>query len=141
MPLPSAESRPYPRFVSDQAFRRALEAVLTSGVPSDGDNLLGMEMDFVVRLSGLDELDAESVTVRRTERAEALIVATCRTAEGVPLAVAAAAVRDIWLDDLRYAESEAHSLSVSEDAAELRFMTQMRPGGLFVTGVVELGGN
>jgi hypothetical protein len=139
--LRAVAERPYPRFVSKDELREAVEVAMASGAPSSGDNLLGMEMDFVARLSGLDELDSKSVKVRRTGSTEELIIATCRCAEGVPLAVAGNAVRTVWLDDLRYSEFEAHSLAISDGVAELRFVTQMsRGGGLYVTGVVEVRG-
>jgi hypothetical protein len=76
---------------------------MKDGTPSADDNLLGMEIDFVALLSGLDELDADSVSVHRTEHAERLIRATSRAAPGVPLRRAGEAVRSVWLSSLRYA--------------------------------------
>ena len=48
----------------DDAFRREAVRVMRSGPPSDGDNLLGMEIDFDAYLGGLDELGRVSLAER-----------------------------------------------------------------------------
>ena len=113
---------------------------MQSGPPSDGDNLLGMEFDFVAYLGGLDAVDEASVSVRRTAQAETLLLVECAAAAGVSLRDAAEAVREAWLGPLRYHFHEAHHLSVSETQAVLRFITQIGPSDFYVTGQVTVRG-
>jgi hypothetical protein len=111
---------------------------MKDGTPSSGDDLLGMEIDFDALLGELDELDADTVHVRRTEHAERLITATCSVAPGVSLTAAVAAVRDLWTTRLRYQYIEANDVRVTDDSATLDFITQMGPGRLYVTGQVAI---
>jgi len=124
--------------VADEDFRAVSLRIMREGTPSAGDDLLGMEMDFVLLLGQLDEVDDQSVSVHRTEHAERLIRATCRTAPGVSLGSAAEAVRVLWLSNLRYSYLEAHHLHVSDEEATLDFITQIGSHRLYVTGQVRI---
>lgn len=124
--------------VTEDEFRDATLAIMQSGTPSAGDNLLGMEMDFYVRLGELDEVDEYSVVVQRTEHAERMIRASCTPTMDVPPSDAVEVIRREWLADLRYAYMEAHCVSASERGMTLDFVTQIAPGGLYVTGRVEV---
>jgi hypothetical protein len=125
--------------VQDEAdFRRQIVRVMQSGTRSGGANLSGIEMDFYAYLGGRDAIDESSLKVRRTGRAEALLAVDCAAASGVSVQEASRAVRAAWVEDLRYAEFEAHHLALTENVAVLRFVTQMGPGGLYVTGEVRI---
>lgn len=43
-----------------------------------------------------------------------------------------------WLTHLRYGYTEAHLAATSSHGATLDFVTQIAPGGLYVTGQVEV---
>lgn len=118
-------------------FGRAVLRVMADGPPSSGDNLLGMEMDFFIRLGDLEEIDSDSVEVKRTGSAECLIRA-CRAASGVSLGAAADDVRREWLLNLRYNHFEAHRVRTEPTSAALEFVTQIGPGSFYVTGRVEI---
>jgi len=120
----------------EATFRRDALAMITSGPPSAGDDLLGMEIDFVAYLSGLDEIEPDSVEVSRTSHPESLIRASCSAAAGTDLSVAAEAVQTAWTDQLRYQYRESHHLRLTPEGAELAFATQIGPEALYVTGFV-----
>jgi hypothetical protein len=125
----------------DTAFRAEVLRVMQSGRPSDGDDLLGMEIDFVARLSDLNAVDDSTVSVRRTSHADSLIVADCAIAAGTSLEEAADEVRQAWVGPLRYNFYEAHDLTLSAETAVLRFVTQIGPGEFYVTGEVTVRSN
>lgn len=124
--------------MTEAEFRAAALAIMQDGTPSAGDNLLGMEIDFDIRLAELDEIEGDSVVVQRTEHAERLIRASCTPAINVSPGEAIEAIRREWLRDLRYGYAEAHLAATSEGRATLDFVTQIAPGGLYVTGQVEV---
>lgn len=109
--------------------------------PSGGHDLLGMELDFVAYLSGLEELDAATLTVRSTADPAGLIVAESLAAPGVAVAAAMESVRQVWLGQLGYTYSEAHYVEFVDERAVLHFVTQIGPGGFFVTGTVTVAPN
>lgn len=109
--------------------------------PSDGDDLLGMEIDFVAFLGGLDQLDVSTLTVRRTSDPAQLIIAESVAAPGIDVEGAVEAVRQVWLGKLRYSYGEAHYLEVLDRHAVLHFVTQIGPGGFYVTGTVTIAAN
>ena len=113
---------------------------MQDGTPSTGDNLLGMAIDFDVRLGVVDEIDEASVSVHRTEHPERLIRVSCKPAFDVAPTVAIDAVCREWLTNLRYGYREAHLATVGDHAATFDFVTQMAPNGLYVTGRVEVFG-
>lgn len=124
--------------MTEDEFRAATLAIERNGTPSSGDDLLGMEMDFYVRLGELDEIDENSVEVQRTEHAERLIRASCTPATDISPGKAIEAIRREWLTHLRYGYAEAHLAATSSHGATLHFVTQIAPGGLYVTGQVEV---
>ena len=119
-------------------FREEVVRVMSSGPPSTGDDLLGMEIDFNAYLGDLDALDTTSVSVRRTPRPDLLISAECSAASGASIAEAAEAVGQAWREHLRYRFHEAHHLSLSNDEALFRFITQVGPARFYVTGQVTI---
>ena len=124
--------------MTEDEFRAAKMAIVRDGTPSAGDDLLGMEMDFFVRLGELAEIDEDSVAVQRTEQAERLIRASCTPVTDVSPDKAIEAVRRKWLTHLRYVYTEAHLAVPSPQGATLDFVTQIAPGGLYVTGQVKV---
>jgi hypothetical protein len=124
--------------VTLDVFRAVSIRIVNDGTPSAGHDLVGIEIHFDALLGALDEVDDQSVRVHRTEHAERLIHATCRTAPGVPLGRAAEAVRVLWLSNLRFSYFEAHHVQVADDEATLDFITQIGPHRLYVTGQVRI---
>lgn len=122
----------------DDDFGRAVLRVMADGPASSGDNLLGMEMDFFIRLGDLEEIDGDSVEVQRTDSPECLIRASCRAAPGVSLDAVADGVRREWLLNLRYNHFEAHCVRTEPTSAVLEFVTQIGTGSFYVTGRVEI---
>jgi hypothetical protein len=112
--------------------------IVEDGTPSSGANLQGMQLDFDAALFELEEIEEESIIVERTAHAESLLRVSCRAAPGVSLASAAAALRELWLSNLRYGHVEAHELHVSDDYATLDFITEIGPQGFYVTGQVKV---
>lgn len=122
--------------MNDDEFRVRALAIMRDGTPSSGDDLLGMEIDFDVRLGDLPAVDSDSLTVRTTGHAERLVDATCRAADGFTLDAAIEAISRVWLDDLRYPYLEAHYWSSEPALARMRFIAQMGPQRVYVTGDV-----
>lgn len=121
-------------------FAAEKQRVIRDGEPSDGHNLLGMEIDFTAYLLGLDPVEPSSVEAHRTSDPACLIEASCRAVVGVSLRSAGVAVEDAWATALRYREHEAHCIVFDDDRVVLDCITQMRPGGLYVTARVTIGG-
>lgn len=124
--------------MTEDEFHAATLAIVRDGTPSAGDDLLGMEMDFFVRLREVPEIDGDSVAVQRIEHAERLIRASCTPAKDVSPDKAIEAIRRKWLTHLCYEYTEAHLAAASSHGATLDFVTQIAPGGLYVTGQVEV---
>jgi hypothetical protein len=122
-------------------FRAEVRRMMRSYAPSDGDNLLGMEIDLVGRLSGLAALNSTSVSVRRTADPKALIVAECETANGCTVDQAMRAVTQAWLGDIGYSYSESHHVTTSTEVGVFEGLTQIGPGGFFVTCRVTIRGH
>ena len=86
MSVPSADRRVVAEMsLNRENFTERKQRIMHAGTPSGGDDLLGMEMDFHAYLYGLDEIDDDSVSARRTGEAARLISATCSPADGVRL--------------------------------------------------------
>lgn len=119
-------------------FEDDLRRVAEHGIPSAGDNLLGMEVDcygLMVEVAGL--LD-DSIRVVRHDGGEPMIEAECRCAPNAnPSGVAASLERE-WLPKVRYPYFESHRIRVVPEGAELDFVTQISAGSLFVTGRVTI---
>jgi hypothetical protein len=115
-------------------FDDARRQMMDSGVPSSGDDLLGMKVDFEEHLRRCAGVAA--VSVAQTEDPDALITASC-----VALPVArppdvAQRLVDTWRRHLRYDYSEAHQLTVTSTAVVLEVITQIDAGDFYVTGTI-----
>lgn len=128
--------------VEGDEFERIRADICSSGPASDGDNLLGMEMDCCAFLG--DRAFAnddpglwQDMTVRRSEGAEWLI-----TGRAVGKLVDGSAVADallrIWEEHLRYEYRSAHAVTTTPDSVLFRAVTQAGPGRLWVTAEVNV---
>lgn len=123
-------------------FERLLQDICASGPASDGDNLLGMETDFCAYLGApacADEGPSlwQNMTVRRHEGAQWLITGQAKGRRGDAGAIGAELAR-IWEDHLRYQDRAGHTIETAPDHVTLRAVTQIAPGGLWVTATVQV---
>jgi hypothetical protein len=104
---------------------------LTWARPSDGDNLLGFEIDaeHAFEETGL----FESVSVRTTNDPRRLLV---MREGGVTLEALAGALTEAWQQYLVYRGFEASAIELHRDRAVMRFVTATPDGDLCVTGEV-----
>ena len=113
------------------------QAIIEAGHRSYADNLEGMAFDFDYYLSQLDGIYQDSIDIERTADPDCLLVVRCRVVEDIPAVLHA--VGQTWREDLAYSYVEAHRSSLQEDGSgQFEFVTQMQPGGMFVTGTVTL---
>ena len=115
------------------AFESEVRRVMADGQPSSGHDLDGMTIDIEELLADLPAIDGESVDVRSTGQDRPLLRAICQAAPGVTLEDAAAAVLQLWLGPLRYHHFEAHQVWSTDERSELHVVTQIAPGGLYIT--------
>jgi hypothetical protein len=123
-------------------FEAEKTGICASGPPSDGDNLLGMEIDCCAYLGERTYSDQapdlwHDVTVSRSEGAEWLIAGTAVASPHQADAVAAELGR-IWVEHLRYSYREAHTIVEQHDEVTLLAVTQIGPGELWVTAKVSV---
>jgi hypothetical protein len=126
-------------------FAKAKDAIVASGMRSTGDNLLGMEIDFCVCLGdppsageGDDCPDLwQDMRISLSEGAEWLITGRAHGRLADADAIAAQLSR-MWDQMLRYPYREAHIVSRTSDGVRLQAVTQMAPGGLWVTADVHV---
>lgn len=128
--------------VDGDEFERIRAEICASGPASDGDNLLGMEMDCCACLGDPAFADADrglwhGMTVRRSEGAEWLI-----TGRAVGRLDDARAMADelsrIWDVRLRYEYRSAHMVSMTSETVVFRAVTQAGPGRIWVTTDVQV---
>jgi len=124
------------RSTEEQEFQQTKSRVMASSVPSSGDNLLGMEIDFDAYLDIDGVLD--DVLLRATGDPASLLRGTARGRAGIPLDRIAAELEWVWLFELRYRYLEAHFVHAIESAVTLDFVTQIGPAGFYVTGAFEV---
>jgi hypothetical protein len=128
--------------LTSKQFEAVKVEICASGPPSDGDNLLGMEIDCDAYLGDpaySDEVPDlwREVTVSRSEGAEWLIAGTAIASRHDAHAVAAELAR-IWVEKLRYSYREAHTIVEQPDEVTLLAVTQIGPGQLWVTAKVSV---
>jgi hypothetical protein len=128
--------------VDGDEFERIRADICASGPASDGDNLLGMEMDCCAFLgdpafASDDPGLWHDMTVRRSEGAEWLISGRAVGRFGDGPAVGAALPR-IWEEHLRYEHLSAHAVTVMSDSVLFRAVTQVGPGAMWVTAEVKV---
>lgn len=128
--------------VESNEFERIRADICASGPASDGDNLLGMEMDCSAFLGDPAFANDDpglwhDMTVRRSEGAEWLITGRAVGGFGDGLAVAEALPR-IWEEHLRYEYRSAHAVTTTPDSVLFRAVTQAGPGAMWVTAEVRV---
>jgi hypothetical protein len=128
--------------VDGDEFERIRTEIRASGPASDGDNLLGMEMDCCAFLGDPDFANDDpglwqGMTVRRSEGAEWLITgrATGRRSDAQSIADE---LPRIWEERLRYEYRSACTVTATSDCVSFRAVTQAGPGGIWVTAEVEV---
>jgi hypothetical protein len=123
-------------------FERIRVEICTSGPASDGENLLGMEIDCCAFFGDPSYSDDdpglwEDMEVRRSEGAKWLIAGRA-VGRRENAAAIAAELGEIWDSRLRYHYRSAHTVSASPESIALRAVTQIGPGGIWVTANVEV---
>ncbi len=128
--------------VESDEFERIRAEICASGPASDGDNLLGMEIDccaFFGDPSYADDSPGlwQDMEVRRSEGAEWLISGRATGKQGDAPEIAAE-LSTIWDQHLRYHYRSANAVSTTADAVTLRAVTQIGPGDIWVTADVRV---
>lgn len=106
---------------------------MASGPASGGDNLLGMQMDFDVYWDRSSLL--RDVVVTRTESSDPLLSVTATSVPGVNDAEIKHELVRIWAE-VSYTYRTACVTQSDDDEVRLEAVTQVGPGGLFVTASV-----
>jgi hypothetical protein len=104
-------------------FERIRAEICASGPASDGDNVLGMEIDCCAYFGNPSYADAdpglwEDMKVRPSEGAEWFISGRAVGRHDDPPAIAAE-LSKIWNQHLRYHYRSAHTVSMSADSVTL----------------------
>ncbi len=128
--------------VDPDEFERVLADIRATGSASDGDNLLGMEMDAFAFLDGPlnasdDQVPWRDMTVRRSEGAEWLITGVASGKASDAGAISDSLSR-MWEEHLRYSYQSAHTISSTTDQVVLRAVSLSGPGGIWVTAEVQV---
>jgi hypothetical protein len=123
-------------------FEQLRREICASGPASDGDNLLGMEIDFCAFLGDPEYADEapslwQDMVVQRHEGAQWLI--TCRAIGRRQDADAIGAeLARVWEECLSYRDRAGHTIETVPDRVVLRAVTQIAPGSLWVTATVQV---
>jgi hypothetical protein len=129
--------------LSPTAFEEQRRAICRSGPPSEGDDLLGMEIDFLTWLG--DTTNAfephglwDEAVVERDERDEWLIDGSARAKAGVTADQVEAALAMVWTQELRYQYREVHTLVTESTLVTLMAVTQIGAEDFWVTARVRI---
>jgi hypothetical protein len=126
--------------LTSKQFEAVKAEICASGPPSDGDNLLGMEIDCCAYLGAYSDEVPDSwreVTVSRSEGGEWLIAGTA-IASGHDAHAVAAELGRVWVEKLRYSYREAYTIVEQPDEVKVLAVTQIGPGQLWVTAKVSV---
>lgn len=128
--------------VASEEFERIRAEICASGPASDGDNLLGMEIDCCAYFGDPSYADDDpglwaDMEVRRSEGAEWLISGRA-VGKREDAALISDQLGEIWDQRLRYHHRSAHTVSTSQESVTLRAVTQIGPGDIWVTAKVEV---
>jgi hypothetical protein len=122
-------------------FEQLRQEICASGPASDSD-LVGMAIDFDVYLG--DSVDADedpglwqNMDVQRHPGTQWLIIGRAIGRREDADAISAELAR-IWEEDLRYRHRAGHTIETAPDHVTLRAVTQIAPGGLWVTAIVQV---
>jgi hypothetical protein len=116
--------------------------ICASGPASDGDNLLGMEIDCSAHFGDPSYADDSpglwwDMEVHRSEGAEWLISGRA-VGKREDASAIAAELSTIWDQHLRYQYRSAHTVSRDEEGVALRAITQIGPGDIWATADVQV---
>ncbi len=128
--------------VERDEFERIRSDICASGPASDGDDLLGMEIDCCAYFGDPSVADDSpglwhDMKVSRSEGAEWLISGQALGRQEDAVAIAST-LCTIWDQDLRYQYRSAYTVDRSESAVTLRAVTQIGPGALWVTAHIQV---
>jgi hypothetical protein len=128
--------------VNSAEFERVRADICATGPASDGDNLLGMEMDAYAFLDSPlnahgDRVPWTDMTIRRSEGAEWLITGRALGKVNDSPQIADALAR-IWEEHLRYSYRSAYAVGVDTGSVSLRAVTQGGPNGIWVTAYIQV---
>lgn len=123
-------------------FEQLRREICASGPASDGDNLLGMEIDFCAYLgdpayAAEDPGLWQNMVIQRHEGAQWLITGRAKGRREDAGAIGAELAR-IWEERLRYQDRAGHTIETTADHVTLRAVTQSAPGELWVTATVQV---
>jgi hypothetical protein len=120
-------------------FERLRAQVCASGPASSGDNLLGMEIDACAYLGDPEDDPGlwHEMSVNRSEGSEWLITGRA-SGKAEDAAAIASTLSRIWDEQLRYNYQSAHTVVSTPDSITLRAVTQIDPGGIWVTAAVQV---
>ena len=123
-------------------FERLRQETCASGRASDGDDLLGMEIDFDAYLAGGVFPGApaalwQDMAVHRHDGALWLITGRATGRRDDAGAIGAELAR-IWQEDLRYHYRAGHTIETGPGRVTLRAVTQIAPAGFWVTATVQV---
>jgi hypothetical protein len=123
------------------AFEQLRQEICASGPASDGDNLLGMEIDFCAFLGDPEYADKarslwQDIVVQRHEGAQWLITGQAIGRRQDADAIGAELAR-VW-ELLRYQNRAGHTIETALGHVALRAVTQIAPGSLWVTATVRV---
>jgi hypothetical protein len=127
--------------ISLDEFERLRAGVCVSGPASNGDDLLGMEIDACAYLGDSAFADEpglwQDMSVQRSEGSEWLIIgrASCQAENAAAIAEALAR---IWEERLRYNYQSAHTVVSAPDSVTLLAVTQIGPGDIWVTANIRV---
>ena len=127
--------------VNSAEFERVRADICATGPASDGDNLLGMEMDAYAFLDSPlnahgDRVPWTDMTIRRSEGAEWLITGRALGKVSDSTQIADALAR-IWEEHLRYSYRSAYA-GVDTGSVSLRAVTQGGSNGIWVTAYIQV---
>ena len=123
-------------------FEQLRREICASGRASGGDDLLGMEIDFDAFLGDHVYTDEDpglwqNMAIQRHPDAQWLITGRATGHREGADAIGAELAR-IWEKYLRYRERAGHTVEIASDQVTLRAVTQIAPGGLWVTATVQV---
>jgi hypothetical protein len=128
--------------ISAEDFEKVRGEICASGPASDGDNLLGMEIDFCAYLGNPAYVDEDprlwrDMEVHRSQGGEWLITGHA-TGRSDRADVIARELTRVWEERLRYRYRAGHTVTSTPGYVRLRAVTQIGPGGLWVTAEVQV---
>lgn len=118
--------------LSEAEFEAVRREICASGPPSDGEDLLGMEVDVSESLHEPQPLPWGRVSVRRAGGERGLIAATA-TGDRADADRIGTVLWRIWARHLAYEYRQGHAVIRTSGEVRLHGVTQIDPGDFWVT--------